>query len=142
VADTIPPKHPSQRRRRNKPPVPPKSIPRNAKAKRIPALPGKGWNAFAREYWKLIWTSPMSTTYLPADKPALVRLTQLANRVGEGTIGIGALGEMRQLEDRFGLSPLSRRRLQMDIVDPEPADGTGESPEQEERWLRVVGDDE
>jgi hypothetical protein len=33
------------------------------------------------------------------------------------------LAEMRQLEDRLGLSPLSRRRLQWEIEQAEGADG-------------------
>lgn len=140
MTDTVPPKHPSQRRRRNKPPVPPRTLDAKAKPKKVPVLPGQGWTAYAREYWKTIWSSPMATQYIAADVPALVRLTQLAERVGQGTIGVAALGEMRQLEDRFGLSPLARRRLSIDISTDLLAT-PAEAPQDDDRWLRVVGND-
>lgn len=142
MADTVPPKHPSQRRRRNKPPVPPRTLKGQA-VTGIPELPGDNWNDFAREYWETIWTSPMAVAgvYIKADIPALIRLAQLANRVGEGTIGTSALGEMRQLEDRFGLSPLSRRRLQIDITLPDEGKDTGGELVEPERWLKLADED-
>jgi hypothetical protein len=141
MTDTIPPKHPSQRRRRNKPPVKPRVLSSKARVKKIPALPGTGWTPAGRAYWKRIWSSPMATQYLDADVPGLQRLTRLAQRAATGELGVAALGEMRHLEDRFGLSPLSRRRLQIDIDTDLLAKSGAEEPQDDERWLRVVGDE-
>lgn len=48
--------------------------------------------------------------------------------------------EIRALEDRFGLSPVSRRRLGWDVTRVNPS--TPDAPSRgDERWLRVVTDD-
>ena len=64
----------------------------------------------------------MAAVYLDADVPALVRLAYLMNDtfVGERAV---ELSEIRALEDRFGLSPMARRRLQWE-VDHAPAQDT------------------
>jgi hypothetical protein len=57
----------------------------------------------------------MAHQWLDADVDALRRLAWMVDTVyrGEGTAALA--GEARQLEDRFGLSPVSRRRLQWSI---------------------------
>jgi hypothetical protein len=106
-----------------------------------PELPGaKELLPSTREWWATVWSSPMAVVYLEADVPALARLAVLVDRLerGEGGGGARLLAEVRSLEDRFGLSPLARRRLQWEIeqatgehVDQSTSDG-------DERWLRVV----
>ena len=84
----------------------------------VPVLPGaKELLPSTRGWWKTVWTSPMAAVYLEADVPALARLAVLIDRLerGEGGGGARLLGEIRSLGDRFGLSPLSRRRLQSEI---------------------------
>lgn len=93
---------------------------------------------YAVAYWHAIWESPMGIVYLDADIPALLRLTELVH-LWHIAKEPSVLQEIRQLEDRFGLSPLSRRRLEWEIVsaggEPEQKEAdTGE----DERWLRVV----
>lgn len=141
MADTIPPKPAHQRRRRNKPPVPDQAIPADARRKDYPELPGEEWSDWTLDCWDLIWTSPMAINYTVADFPGLVRLMQLQERVADGRASVTAMAEMRQLEDRFGLSPLSRRRLAMEITPTDAETATGD-PKDEDRWLRVVGGDE
>lgn len=68
-----------------------------------------------RDWWRTVWASPMAAVYLDADVPALVRLAGLVDLVNRGTATTMTLSEIRQLEDRFGLSPLSRRRLQWEV---------------------------
>jgi hypothetical protein len=94
----------------------------------------------------------MAAVWIDADVPALVRLARLVDLttrqfqvVADGPVphlsvddlpdGVkvtvtfdspvtaALLAEMRQLEDRLGLSPLSRRRLQWEIEQAEGADG-------------------
>lgn len=176
-----PPKHPSQRRRRNiegssSRTLADTSTPRS----RPPTLPGsKGLLPETRKWWKTAWASPMAEVWTDADVPALVRLALLhdltarqfaivrdgpiphikseiieeaesgnalmVNVVFRSPVSAAHLGEMRQLEDRLGLSPLSRRRLQWEI---ERAGAAGEGAEsdgdelerrRQERFERAMG---
>jgi hypothetical protein len=83
----------------------------------------------------------MASVYLDADVPALIRAARLVAREAEGSASATELGELRQLEDRFGLSPLARRRLQWEI---EQAQGEERAPdtlphsESRRRRLRAV----
>ncbi len=79
----------------------------------------------------------MAAVWLDADVPALERLARLVDLLGsEGPSG-PLLAEIRHLEDRFGLSPLARRRLQWEV---EQAEGvaTLSGKDDETRWLRAV----
>jgi hypothetical protein len=89
-----------------------------------------------RAWWELVWSSPMAAVYLPSDVPTLVRLALLLDQGSVASPKV--LSEIRLLEDRFGLSPLARLRLQwqVDQVAAEP-----DTPVEEEgRWLRAVSD--
>jgi hypothetical protein len=85
----------------------------------------------------------MAITYIDADLPGLERATWLVEQiaVADANYAInGMMAELRQLEDRFGMSPLARRRLQWDI---DRAAGlhnpdAGEEPKDDDRFLRVV----
>lgn len=82
----------------------------------------------------------MASVWLEADKPGLVRLAGLVDRMHrDESPPLTVLSEIRQLEDRFGLSPLARRRLQWEI---EQAAGEEKRSRThgEERWLRAVSD--
>lgn len=81
----------------------------------------------------------MAGIYLEVDRAALVRLAGLVDRAARGEAGATVLAEIRQLEDRFGLSPLARRRLQWEVERP----GANTAPAglgDDGRWLRVVSD--
>jgi hypothetical protein len=78
----------------------------------------------------------MAAVWLEADVPALVRLAGLVDQVGSGESSAVVLSEIRQLEDRFGLNPLARRRLQWELE--QAGEPEAEPVEQDERWLRVV----
>jgi hypothetical protein len=81
----------------------------------------------------------MAAVWLEADVPALVRLAALVDLADSGDMAPQVLAEIRQLEDRFGLSPLARRRLQWEL---EQGDKEKTEPvaDQEGRWLRAVSD--
>jgi len=57
----------------------------------------------------------MASVFLEADVPALERGAALAGYLDREPADYRALAELRQIEDRFGLSPLARRRLQWEI---------------------------
>lgn len=109
-----PPKHPSDRRRRNR--VQTVELPADGSGLEAPELPGADdLLEWTRNYWTGLWASPMAVVWEPMDVPALIRLARLQDRQmrGEGTST--ELGEIRNLEDRFGLSPMARKRLQWEI---------------------------
>lgn len=67
------------------------------------------------EYWTAIWSSPMAVVYTDVDVFPLTRLILLVHEREMGESGWTGDGEIRQLEDRFGISPLARRRLAWEI---------------------------
>ena len=131
-----PPKPASQRRRRNKAPAVVKLA--NRQPGKPPSLP-KGFSPAARKWWATVWASPMAVLWLEADVPSLVRLAALVELADSGEMAPQVLAEIRQLEDRFGLSPLARRRLQWELEQGAEAEA-GPAANQEGRWLRAVSD--
>lgn len=87
----------------------------------------------------------MATTWIEADVPALRRLGELVERVARGEVSAMILAEIRQLEDRFGLSPLARRRLEWELEHGREAEHDAAAAKAEAadkgdgRWLRAVG---
>lgn len=131
-----PPKPASQRRRRNAAPAVvrlPADQPLQA-----PPLPVAKASKAMREWWRMAWASPMAHAWLEADVPGLARLASLLELTrGTEQAPLTVLSEVRALEDRYGLSPMARRRLQWEI---EQAGGrpAAEVREDEERWLRAI----
>ena len=74
----------------------------------------------ARRFWATIWASPMSFEFLRADEPALFRLLILTNAYWN-TGSMNVAREIRMLEREFGLTPLSRRRLEWTVAQAEEA---------------------
>lgn len=158
------PKPKAQRRRRNA--TPGSAVLDPSVKVKVPTLPGaKGMLASTRSYWRRLWSSPMAQLWLDADVPALVRLTQLHDLttrqfqvVAEGPVPrldltdlpeeitvifdspvtAAHLAEMRQLEDRLGLSPLSRRRHGWEIAEPDDDDGAAADREDELETRRLA----
>ena len=85
---------------------------------KAPSLPSRkpAWLKSTRAWWKVLWSSPMATTYLEADLPALIRLAEMVDARARGELGATETVAMTALEDRFGLSPKARRALQWEIT--------------------------
>lgn len=77
----------------------------------------------------------MATEWLDADQDTLVRLALLINLEKCGEANATLLSEIRQLEDRFGLSPSARLRLRWEIA-PESSAEVRSLPRQ--RRIRAV----
>jgi hypothetical protein len=79
--------------------------------------------AYARElaadWWQKVWASPMAAMFLPADILGLGRAAELYARSLQGEATSTELAELRQLEDRYGLSPKARRSLQWQVAPPD-----------------------
>lgn len=123
------PKPPGQRVRRNKDQQSWKALPSAKPFKRPPTCPPK-WSAATKKWWKLIWESPMAAVWLESDVPALIRLGNLLEIPKQSAL---IVGEIRQIEDRFGLSPKSRRMLQWYI----PLEGVEEGEDLDQALVPV-----
>jgi hypothetical protein len=78
------------------------------------------WHPMARKFWALVWASPMMAEFVHADEPALFRLVYLVDQFWKkGSLAVAT--EIRMLEREFGLTPLSRRRLEWTVVQAEEA---------------------
>lgn len=140
------PKPPGQRVRRNKDQKQWRGLPAGGRQGKPPALPPKrpGWLKATRAWWATIWASPMAIAWLPADVPALVRLARLIEYDLRGDGEKETWSEIRQLEDRFGLSPKARRLLMWEVSNTpgqtpdEPAPEPDREPLADVRRLRAV----
>jgi hypothetical protein len=92
----------------------------SANTPKLPRCPNEGnWHTQAREWWGLVWTSPMAREFLQGDWPALVRLVVLVDLFWKNPGDLKIAGEIRLMEREFGLTPLSRRRLEWSVVQAE-----------------------
>lgn len=133
-----PPPKPAALRRRRNAVTGPVSLP-TATVRDVPRLTGIDRPLKStREWWETVWASPMAKVYLDADVPALARLASFIDLASRGEAASAMLSEIRQLEDRFGLSPLARRRLQWEVDASAHAVPDPEPPDDEERFLRAV----
>ncbi len=117
------PKDPKLRQRRNRVSTSAK-LPTGGWVQGIPELPRRPdrrkWHKWTLGWWHLVWTSPMAAEYLESDVPGMIRLAVLIddfNRVPDPNLA----KEIRLQEQRFGLSPIDRRRLQWEVERVESA---------------------
>lgn len=124
------PKDPSTRARRNTTStkatlraVPDMPVPE------LPDLPEGFWHSMTVKWWADIWSSPMAPEFDASDSHGLFALAVLTNdfwlaeSAGER---MKLAAELRQQSQRFGLSPIDRRRLQWEIERTEEARDKGE----------------
>lgn len=78
-------------------------------------MPDGRWSEETRGWWRGVWRSPMAAAFLPADVPVLARLAGLRQDFVESG-DVKVLPEIRQLEDRFGMSPRARQQLHWEVV--------------------------
>lgn len=119
---------------------------------KLPAAPRKGrrWLKETRDTWQLWWTSPQALEWIEADLPLLIRLARLLDAHLRDPDELQIIKEMRQLEDRMTLSPLTRFRARIivdrslsappdeDTDDPGRRDGVGRPGPGEDPRLRLV----
>lgn len=91
-----------------------------AAAPKLPARPNGKWNPMTQTWWADIWSSPLHHEYLRADLGALFRLVFLVDQFWDGH-SLEVAKEIRMLEREFGLTPLSRRRLEWTVVQTDEA---------------------
>jgi hypothetical protein len=142
------PKHPQLRQRRNisttRAVLPAEEQPRTEPPELPPHLGDGGWSAMAVQWWRDVWSSPMQVEFLRGDEPALCRLVALVDQFWKDG-DLATAREIRLLEREFGLTPLSRRRLEWSVVRVEDAierleDDRGQRDRKRSKRARVIAD--
>ena len=108
------PKNPTVRQRRNAKSTRALLPAEKNPIKRAPSLPPNptgDWNDLTVKWWADVWSSPLRDEFLRADIGALFRLAILVDMFWK-TGKLSVASEIRLLEREFGLTPLSRRRLE------------------------------
>ena len=143
-----PPKAPATRARRNATPGS-AQLPAGSRAPAVPELPTIGrrrWHPQTIVWWEDVWKDPMSAEFANSDKHGLFMLAELVNAFWKLTatnpLRPKLATEIRMQGQRFGLSPLDRRRLQWEIERGADAeDRTSHRAAQRTANRRKPGDD-
>lgn len=96
----------------------------------IPGLPVRegGWHKLTKAWWCDVWRSPMGPEYDESDLHGLWVLAAIVDDFWTATTRTerqAASSEMRLQAQRFGISPLDRRRLEWEIERSEEARDRG-----------------
>ena len=89
-----------------------------------PELPAHEWHPMTLAWWRDLWASPMAPEFEDSDRHGLFKLAMLQNDFWTADTAKErkeASAEIRLQEQRFGLSPIDRRRLQWEIEKSEEA---------------------
>lgn len=89
-----------------------------ARPKRTPELPRQmTWHPMTRQWWKHVWSSPMSDEYLWVDVDGLYRLAPLVNQFWmQGGTDPKLAESIARQGAMYGLTPMDRRRLQWEVA--------------------------
>jgi hypothetical protein len=90
-----------------------------------PDLPEMDWHSQTLAWWADIWASPMAPEYDDSDKHGLFMLAVLVDGFWRKPHWTAA-AEIRLQGQRFGLSPIDRRRLQWEIEKVDEAQERGD----------------
>ena len=129
-----PPKTPETRRRTNRPKSGDWVVLPSENTDEAPPLPtpprGIRWTKVTKDWWAMIWSSPMSTQWLQADVYALGEMAALRQQMMAATriedrLKLSTLVD--RYADKFGLSPKGRRDLRWVVTD-EDAQAAGIRP--------------
>lgn len=91
-----------------------------------------------RELWERLWRTPQAVAWERLGWTDVVaRYARMEVVAEQRDAPVTALGEVRQMEDRLGLSPMALLRLRWEIVDEEQAEAEGDT---DDGWdsLRLV----
>ena len=93
-----------------------------------PELPEFDWHSMALRWWADVWSSPMAPEFDESDRHGLFQLAMLVNDFWTAETPRERkelAAEIRQQGQRFGLSPIDRRRLQWEIERTDEAQAKG-----------------
>lgn len=90
---------------------------------RQPTIPVRHAHPRTQAWWRSVWTSPMAGQYTAPDVEGIAMLCLVVEdfwRADTTTARREAAAEIRQQSQRFGLSPIDRRRLQWTLPKDPP----------------------
>lgn len=118
-----PPKHPSQRRRTN-PSVAMTRLPAEGRSEPPPPWPLGGRISVAEcAVWADLWRTPQSVAWERLGwTRSVARYCKTLVAAEKKDASAALLAEVRQMEDRLGLSPMSMLRLRWEIASDEVAE--------------------
>jgi hypothetical protein len=108
------------------------TAPESPKVPEIPNPDARVWHPLTLKGWKHAWESAMSSQWLPTDVDGLGRLALMWDEFYKRPAS-QVLAEIRLQEQRFGLSPLDRSRLQWEVSRAEEAGKKKQAPVPEVR---------
>lgn len=116
-----PPKPDSQRRRRNAT-VAMTQLPAEGRQGEPPAWPLAASAAFDEQTWRDLWSTPQAEAWERLGVGVIRMVARYVVLLAEADVGEPkAAMEVRQIEDRLGLSPLAMLRLRWEVVSDEAA---------------------
>lgn len=131
------PKHPSERRRQN-PTAAMVQLPAEGRKGRSPRWPLGKASSDEREIWTRLWSTPQAKAWERLGYHRVVaRYARLLTKAEDADAPITLLGEVRQLEDRLGLTPMAMLRLRWEIVPDEVSEQRGSRSKKSGRRRRV-----
>lgn len=131
------PKHPDQRRRRNAAPSMTR-LPAEGRTGDPPVWPLGRQAVAEKRIWLEVWATPQAVAWERLGWTRTVaRYVRLAAVAERPKAPASICAEVRQLEDRLGLTPMSLLRLRWEIIEDELADARDER-RPEPRRLRAV----
>lgn len=115
-----PPPNPNARRRNKRPEW--RSLPAAGRTGDPPKYPLQRPSVAVLALWLDLWRTPQSVAWEALGWTRLVaRYAKLLVVAERSNATAAILGEVRQLEDRLGLSPMAMKRLQWEIEEVAPA---------------------
>jgi hypothetical protein len=99
-----------------------RALPPDGWAGPVPKWPMESQSSAERDLWRDLWRTPQAAawhdlgwTRVVARYACLVAQSEIDNPDRSQTAEVALLGELRQIEDRLGLSPMAMRRLQWEV---------------------------
>ena len=103
-----------------------RTLPAEGRRGRAPAWPIGKPTRVETELWKKLWATPQAVAWADLGWTRIVGRYARLVLLCEGPDATAALlGEIRQLEDRLGLTPMSMRRLQWEIGEATSSTSSG-----------------
>ena len=116
-------------------------LPATPRTEPAPELPPGDWPNATRVAWASLWALPVARAWEPSGA-TLHGWAEVRRIIDEGKASAALYGELRQIEDRHGVSPAAALRCRFRFVDAaevaRPATPARKGPRRDPR-LRMVG---
>jgi len=118
-----PPPKPAGQRRRTNPTVAMTRLPAEGRQGDPPAWPLAATAAFDEDTWRDLWSTPQAAAWERLGAGAVRVVARYVVLLAEADVGEPkAAAEVRQIEDRLGLTPMAMLRLRWEIAADEVAE--------------------